>query len=52
MNCAAYELTAPAQLELRREEAERTESALEKHIERFQQLARRMGVQLPGIRHA
>jgi len=48
MNCAAYELTSPAQLERRREEERRNEAAVAKHIERFQQLARRMGVRLPG----
>ncbi|VTU25231.1 hypothetical protein H4CHR_01553 [Variovorax sp. PBS-H4] len=48
MNCAAYELTSPAELQRRREEAQRSEATVAKHIARFQQLARRMGVRLPG----
>lgn len=48
MNCAAYELTSPARLEQRREEALRREASVAKSIKRFQQLARRMGVRLPG----
>lgn len=48
MNCATYELTSPAELQRRREETQRNEATVAQHIARFQQLARRMGVRLPG----
>lgn len=50
MNCAAYELTAPAQLERRREDDARTDATVAKHIERFYELARHIGARLPGAR--